>query len=142
MSDQIMPTEAELGFYYFGLYTVLRRYRVMTILGWSIVLLGFASVPLSWRLGTPHGLMDTMLSVGTMVAGLAVVQQGVASLGSYLRVPFSKRQETVTAPHPAIQYIEELMREIDEGGWQEAYSAITKLEHLHDTYGLPPLAAA
>ena len=137
-----MPTEAELGFYYFGFYAFLRRYRVMTILGWTIVFLGLASIPLSWRLGTPHGLVDTLLSLGTMVAGLAVVQQSVASLAAYLHVPFSERPGpgTTTPPHPAVQHIEEMMRDIDEGGWQEAYAAVRKLEQMHDSFGLPPLS--
>jgi len=142
MPDEVTPTEAELGYYYFGLYAVLRRYRVMTILGWTIVFLGLASFPLSWHLGTPRGLIDTLLSLGTAVAGLAVVQQGVASLTSYLHVPFSNRPGAPPAPHPAIGYIEEMMRDMDEGGWQEAYAAIAKLEHMHESYGLPPLAAA
>jgi len=141
MPDQTMPTDAELDFYYFGLHAVLRRYRVMTILGWTIVFLGFASVPLSWRLGTPHGLVDTILSLGTMAAGLAMVQQSVASLASYLHVPFSDRPGGASDLHPAIQYIKELIRDIDEGGWQEAYTAISKLEQMPEVYGLPPLAA-
>ena len=139
MSDDVMPTGAELRFYYFGLYGVLRRYKAMTILGWVIVSLGFASVPLSWRLGTPHGLVDTMLSAGTVVAGLAVVQQSIAALSSYLHVPFSERPERTAVPHPAVQQLEELMRDIDDGGWQEAYAAIEKLEQMQDAYGLPPL---
>jgi hypothetical protein len=139
MSEHTAPTEGELGFYYFGLYTVLRRYRVMTVLGWTIVFLGLASLPLSWQFGTPHGLIDTLLSLGTVVAGLAVVQQSVASLSSYLHVPFSSRPGAASVSPPAIQYIEEMMQDIDAGGWQEAYAAIAKLERMHETYDLPPL---
>jgi hypothetical protein len=142
MSNKTMPTEAELRFYYFGLYAVLRRYRAMTILGWVIALLGLASVPLSWHLGTPHGLVDTLLSLGTVVAGLAVVQQSVTALASYLHVPFGERQEDRPERNPTIRYIEDLMRDIDGGGWQDAYSAIEKLEQLRDSHGLPPLTAS
>ena len=139
MSVETLPTEAELRFYYFGLHAVLRRYRFMTILGWVIVALGVASVPLSWRLGTPHGLVDTLLSISTVIAGLAVVQQSVAALASYLHVPFSERPDGTTARRPAIVYIEELMRDVDEGGWQDAFAAIEKLERMQDSHGLPPL---
>lgn len=169
MSEEPLPTEAELRYYYFGLHSVLRRYRTMTILGWIIAALGLATVPLSWRLGTPHGLMDTLLTAGTVVAGLAVVQQSVAALSSYLHVPFGDRpghpalQNEPPRPslgtvsesrtprpdgvgtggaadrHPAILQIEELMRDVDEGGWQEAYAAIEKLEKMQDSYGLPQL---
>ena len=173
MSEETRPTEADLRYYYFGLYTVLRRYRAMTVLGWIIVLLGLGSIPLGWRLGTPHGMVDTLLSIATMVAGLAVVQQSVTALSSYLHVPFHDRpsrpasqDEPPVAPsaprgsstesgrrpdsvgtggasdrHPAILYIEELMRDIDNGGWQDAYEAIEKLEKMPDTYGLPQVTS-
>ncbi len=147
MSDTALPTEAELRYYYFGLHAVLRRYRTMTILGWIIALLGLASFPLSWRLGTPHGLLDTLLSGGTVIAGLAVVQQSVSGLASYLHVPFGDRPARADSTgtgasidrHPAIGHIEELIRDVDEGGWQDAYAAIEKLERMQDSFGLPQL---
>ncbi len=142
MPETTLPEEAELRFYYFGLYAVLRRYRAMTVVGWIIVAIGLASVPLSWRLGTPHGLVDTLLSAGTVIAGIVVVQQNVASLAAYLHVPFRERPGGTTPPPPAIQYIEELMHDIDEGGWQDAYAAIEKLEQMQDSYGLPPLTSS
>lgn len=141
MSPDTMPTDAELRFYYFGLHAVLRRYRAMTILGWVIVALGLASVPLSWQSGTSHGLIDTLLSAGTVIAGLAIVQQSVTALSSYLQVPFSERQGEAPELHPAIRYLEELMRDVDEGGWQDAYAAIEKLERMQESYGLPPLTS-
>jgi len=142
MADETMPTDAELRFYYFGLHAVLRRYRAMTIIGWVVVLLGLASVSLSWRLGSSHGLVDTLLSLGTAAAGLAMVQQSISALASYLHVPFSERPGATLEPHPAIRYIEELMQDIDEGGWQDAYGAIGKLERMQDSHGLPPLHAS
>jgi hypothetical protein len=140
MPETTGPTEAELRFYYNGLYTVLRRYRRMTVLGWAIVFLGAASIPLSWRLGTPHGLVDTILSIATIVAGLAMVQHSVASLTDYLHVPFSERPDGLSTPdHPALQYIDGMMRDIDDGGWQEAFAAIGRLEEMETSYNLPPL---
>ena len=142
MSPDTIPTEAELRFYYYGLYALLRRYRTITILGWIVVLLGLASFPLSWRLGTPHGLLDTLLSGGTVVAGLALVQLAVGGLTAYLQVPFDERPGALPDVHPAIRSIREIMRDIDDGGWQEAYGAIRKLEGLRDEYGLPPLTSS
>jgi hypothetical protein len=135
-----MPSDAQLRFYYYGLHAVLRRYRTMSIIGWIIVLAGVASVPLSWRLGTPHGLVDTLLTAGTIVAGLVVVQQSVTALSSYLHVPFNERPGGPEDTHPAIRHIEELMRNVDEGGWQEAYAAIGTLERMQESHGLPPLS--
>jgi hypothetical protein len=140
MPEHTYPSRAELEFYYFGFYGVLRRYRTMTVLGWAIVALGVASIPLSWRLGTPHGILDTALSLAAILAGLLVVQQCVTSLSSYVRVPFHEREAGTPPPHPALQSIEQLMRDVDEGGWQDAFTAIRMLERMQDEYGLPPLA--
>ena len=112
----------------------------MTVLGWTIVFLGAASIPLSWRSGLLDGLVDTLLSVATIVAGLAMVQQSIASLADYLHVPFSERPDGSSTPaHPALQYIEEMMRDIDDGGRQEAYAAVGRLEKMETSYNLPPL---
>ena len=134
------PSEAELQFYYFGLYQVLQRYRVGTTLGWLIVALGAVSLPLGWKMGTPHGLIDIALSVGTILAGLFVVQLNVASLSSYLSIPFGARPANQGYERPpVIDEIEAIMTEIESGGWQEAYSAIGELKNLEAKYGLPRL---
>jgi hypothetical protein len=136
-----LPTERELEFYYFGLYRVLIRYRRMTFLGWCVVALGIASIPLGWESGQRHGVVDLGLSFVTIVAGLALVQQSVASLSSYLRVQFprSLHEDGGGTEHEAIVKIIELMKDVDEGGWQEAYSAIGTLKGLETAYSLPPL---
>ena len=134
------PSEAELQFYYFGLYQVLQRYRIGTTLAWLIVSLGVVSIPLGWKLGTPHGLIDIALSVGTILAGLLVVQQNVATLSSYLNVPFGSRITNESHERSlVVDEIEALMKEVESGGWQEAYSAIGKLKNLEAKYGLPRL---
>jgi hypothetical protein len=33
----------------------------------------------------------------------------------------------------------QLLKEIEEGGWQEAYAAIQKLRDIGTAHGLPPL---
>lgn len=135
------PSEAELQFYYFGLHKALKRYRFSTILGWLIVLVGIASVPLGWEFGRPHGAVDIALSAFTVVAGLVIVQQSIASLSSYLTIPFQPptvedpSQET---PSP-VKEIVDLMKDVEEGGWQEAYGAIRKLEEMETSHGLPAL---
>src|SRR5512147_994689 len=133
--ETTQPARAELDFFYFGFHAVLRPYRTMTVLGWAIVALGATSIPLSWRLGTPHGILDTALSLRTILPYLLVVQQCITSLSSYVRVPFREREGGIPAhdatpppAHPALQAIEQLMRDVDEGGWQEAITAIRTLE--------------
>lgn len=137
-----LPTEQELQFYYHGFYAVLRRYRSMTLIGWLVVAIGFVSFLLGWNASMEHGIIDVLLSCSCVLCGLALVQQSIASLSSYLKVPFPKAaidtEESV--PHEVVTVLEELMKEIDEGGWQEAYAAIGKLRQMETTRGLPPLS--
>jgi hypothetical protein len=135
------PSDAELQYYYFGLYSVLKRYRTATLLGWLIVLLGAVAIPLGWEFGRNHGLIDLVLSVCTIVAGLTVVQLSVVSLGDYVSIPFPQERKANGADdeHPGLVEIKQLMNEIDEGGWQEAYAGIGKIRQLQEKYAFPGL---
>jgi len=139
--NSISISEAELQFYYFGLYKVLRRYRFMTILGWFVVAFGVVSVPLGWNVGRSHELIDLALSCFTIVAGLAVVQQSISSLDAYISVPFpsSGMGNGGVGQSPILIEILQLMKDIDDGGWQEAYAAIGALKKMEKMYGLPAL---
>lgn len=139
--NSVPPSQEELEFYYHGLYRALRRFRIMTILGWTVVALGIASIPMGWRSGQIHGLLDLALSGSTVLAGLALVQQSVAFLAAYLRVPFPAATDGDGSDQPSgvVHEIRELMKDLDEGGWQEAYSAIGKLKEMQSRYSLPPL---
>jgi hypothetical protein len=134
-------SEAELEYYYYGLYRMLRRYRTMTLLGWAVVAAGLASMVLGWRYGMPQGLIDILLSCLTITAGVAVVYQGVAALETYVRVPVLSLQGKSSESEAAgiVREILEIIREIDAGGWQEAYLAVRKLRDLGALHGLPPL---
>jgi hypothetical protein len=136
-----VPTADELRFYYFGFYAVLKRYRFMTLLGWLVVAVGLVSFMLAWNVGREHGIIDTMLACGCASAGLALVQNSVASLSSYVSVPFRSTVGPTgsTEQVPAVREIVVLMKGVEEGGWQDAYMAIRKLKELESTYGLPSL---
>ena len=140
-SPEIRLTEPDLKYYYTGLYRVLRRFRFMTLLGWMVVLVGVAGIPLGWEFGRWHGLIDLLLCAGTIIAGLALVQQSVVSLDVYTKVPFrpSPIGDEGGSDSRAIGEIVQLLKEIEEGGWQEAYAAIRKLRDIGAAYGLPPL---
>lgn len=132
-----MLTDAELQFFYFGFYKLLKRYRLTSITGWIIVLLGCLSIPLGWQLGRAPGLIEVLLAVLTMFAGLAVVWQNIAALEQYVRIPFPHSPEDPS--QPIIPEIKNLMKEVDDGGWQEAYEAIGKMKSLQSKHNLPPL---
>ena len=123
---------AEIRFACAELITALKRYRFNTLLGWCIALFGCLSIPLGWRYGGTHGLLDLCLSGATILAGLGLVQQSVTSLSSYLRIAFRppSGEKALQEGTPGVTEIHQLVGEIDEGGWQEAYAAISTLEEM------------
>lgn len=131
-------TQAETEFYVAGLYRVLIRYRTMTILGWIIVLAGFAGIILGWNVPQSHGLIDTLLGAFTIIAGLTLVYQSVVSLEAYVRVPFPHTRPANGGDdlHPALRRLLPLLAEIHEGGWQEAYAAIGTLKQVDLEFAL------
>ncbi len=132
-------TSAEIQYFYTGFYKALKRYRSTSLLGWTIVLLGCLSVPVGWNLGRKLGLIEVLLTVLTVLAGLTVVWQNISALEQYIRVPFPTDVEATDEPSSAISEIQDLMKEVDEGGWQEAYAAIRRLNEIQSKYGLPKL---
>ena len=91
----------------------------------------------------PHGALDLVLAVGTMLAGVGVVQLSVSSLQSYVTVPFPTAQPGGTdPPSPVVGEIRQIMKDVEEGGWMEARSALRALESLGAAHGLPPLRQA
>ena len=139
--SSVLLTDDELRFYYAGFYTVLKRYRNMTLLGWFVVAVGLASFMLAWNVSREHGIIDTMLACACAVSGLALVQNSVASLSSYVAVPFRSGEGDVgaTEKSPVVLEIVAVMKDVEEGGWQDAYAAMRKLRDLESKYGLPPL---
>jgi len=130
-------SDNDLRYYYFGFHKALKRYRLMTIIGWVVVAIGCVSFPVGWSVGRPSGLIEIVLSCATVVAGLGLVSQSISSLESYMRIslPFVHDGEQ----HPMLFEIVEIMKDVDEGGWQEAYAAIDRMEALRAKHGLPAL---
>jgi hypothetical protein len=138
-AEQFALTDPEMQFFYFGFYRVLKRYRMMTVVGWLVVAAGFGMSLYSWRIGLPNGIIELGLSACTIVAGLGFVQNSVTSLDAYLKVPFPRRTNEQGAVMPIFVIVSDLMTEIDTGGWQEAYAAIPKMEKVGERFGLPKL---
>lgn len=133
------PTNEELHFYYFGLYRVLKRYRVATVLGWLIVGLGAVTVPFGWGSGSPHEIFDIGLSALTITAGLAVVSFAVTFLSSYVTVTFPATHggDGGEQNAPVVLECQSLMAEIERGGWQDAFHALGRLKEFQVRYSLP-----
>lgn len=129
-----MPSTADLEFYYFGFYRILKRYRFTSLLGWAIVFLACLSIPLGWNTGRATDLIVITLTLLTVFAGLAVVWQNISALENYLRIPFPH-----TNDEAFVGEIRELMKDVDSGGWQEAYEAIGRIKELQIKHSLPSL---
>lgn len=132
-------TDAELQYFYVGFYNALKRYRSTSLLGWTIVLLGCVSIPLGWNWGRRDGIVDVSLTVMTILAGLVVVWQNITALEQYIRVPFPTGLETNPEVPSPISEIRNVMKEVDDGGWQEAYAALGRLREIQAKYSLPQL---
>ena len=137
--NETVPGPGETEFYYHGFYRALRRYRMATITGWIIVFAGIAGIPLGWNTGSMHGALDMVLCGGTIIAGLLAVSEAVSFLGAYVAVPFPALHaaEGAGPEEGLVAEIRVIMKDVDRGGWQEAYAAIGMLERLGVRYGLP-----
>ncbi len=131
--------DAELQHYYFGLYRVLKRYRTTSILGWTVVFVACGSIPFGWNLGRSTGFIEVALTVLTILSGLVVVWQNISALEEYVRIPFPFAPETDEAKAMFVADIRALLKDIDDGGWQEAFAAVGRLKELQIKYGLPEL---
>lgn len=129
-------SEVEFRYYCSGFHRALKRYRAMTIIGWVVVVIGCASFPVGWSLGRHAGIIEIVLSCMVIVAGLAIVWQSISSLESYTNIvlPASHIDEM----HPMVREVLEIMKDVDDGGWQEAYGAMRKMEKLQAKHSLQP----
>lgn len=137
--NETAPAPEEIEFYYHGFHRALRRYRTATFTGWIIAFAGVAGIPLGWSSASMHGVLDLLLCGGTIVAGLLVVSEAVSFLAAYVAVPFPPLRAADEAAQDTglVAEIRLLMKDVEGGGWQEAYAAIGTLKALGVRHGLP-----
>jgi hypothetical protein len=121
-------TDEERQFFLFGFRRVLRRFLRMSALGWAITAGGAACLLVFWREPLPHGAFDLLLSAGGMAAGLGLVQTNLASLQSYVTVPFPGLPGRV--PPELLAMLRGWMKDVAEGGWRDAYAVLQQLEKI------------
>jgi hypothetical protein len=132
---------AALQFYYFGFYEALRRYRRAALIGWAIISAGFVGILLGWDFAAPPGLYHLSLCLGAIGAALALIPGNIASLSLYVRIPFPVHPAGGEAEpwQGAVDELQGLMKVVEDGGWQEAFDVLNRLERMGERYDLPPL---
>ena len=135
--------ESDVAEYIRSFSASLRRFRTTTIFGWLITTAGFISLAMGWRAESFHEILDLALSCLAMVAGVTVVHVSVQALEGYVQVAMRALQGEPVNHTGTGQSAEllTLMREVRDGGWQEAFTALRKVR----TFGgeaEPPRGAA
>lgn len=134
------PRDPALEYFYFGFFRALRRFRAVTVAGWCVAGAGFAAVALRWEPVWSGDLAGGLLCGLLVVAGIALVQQGVSELSWYTRVPFPRPPavgEGGGGLEGALADLSEIMDSVDEGGWQDAVQALAALRRVGEQYDLP-----
>ena len=126
-----------LGYYYFGFHSALVRYRLLTVEGWIVTAIGAGGLFFTW--GRPADLLPIVVALSAVVAGVSIVQQSVASLDQYVRIPFPDPGSSPPEIAAGIVECARLMEEIDRGGWQEAVAALRALDGMKERFSFPPL---
>lgn len=129
--------EAVLEFYYYGFYSALKRFRSVVAVGWLITGAGAGAFVVRWRIAHFPGWFDLVVSLGCIVAGIAVVQTAVAALTAYVRVQFPRPESPAAEQDEIVTRLSDLMKDVEDGGWREAREAIHSLRELGNSYGLP-----
>jgi hypothetical protein len=132
--------DAAREFYYFGFFRALQRFRTFTIIGWILAASGVAAMVLRWAPFWTGDLTALVLCALLIASGIVIVHVNVAALTAYLQIPFPplKPDEGNTEFADAVGEIVPLMKEVDEGGWQDAFRVLHSLRAIGVRYGFPP----
>jgi hypothetical protein len=121
-----------VDFYVHGFRRALLRYRLFVIIGWAVTALGAFGLFGSCQ-GIDRGdLLVIAIPVVTMAAGIIAVHVSITALESYVTTPFPlpDEGEIEEGVRKKVVACEELMNDVETGGWKEAFEAIGKLEAL------------
>jgi hypothetical protein len=118
-----------------GLHRALLRYRRGVLLGWVLVAGGVAGIFVRWDTRAAIGLMDILLSAMVVAAGLILVSHALEFLSAYAHTLFRDERENGTGTDLERE-LDELAREVVEGGWQEAFVAGARVRAIAERHGL------
>jgi hypothetical protein len=135
MSPRLLDTQA-IEFFILGFRRALLRYRRFVLIGWGITMLGSAGLPGSCGAMDRGDLLTVGIPMVTMFAGILTVHQGITALQSYVMTPFPL-PEAGELEEPLMKTIaacNDLMHEVAEGGWREAFEAIGAMDTFADPW--------
>jgi hypothetical protein len=128
-----LVTEHQLTeFFIHGFRRALLRHRTFVVAGWAITALGALGFLGSFP-GMERGdLLVVAIPLVTMAAGILIVHVSIIALESYVTTPYPMPDpgeigEPLGQILPACR---EIMTEVAEGGWKEAFEAIGRLSAL------------
>jgi hypothetical protein len=126
-------TEHQLTeFFIHGFRRALLRHRTFVVAGWAITALGALGFLGSFP-GMERGdLLVVVIPLVTMAAGILIVHLSIVALESYVTTPFpmpdpGEIEEPLGQILPACR---DIMKEVAEGGWKEAFDAIRTLSAM------------
>lgn len=111
----------------------------MTIFGWVITGAGFISLVVGWRASSASDVLDLALSCLSMAAGVSVVHVSVQALDEYVKVVISALERHTSPGADAGPHAEllTLLKDVEAGGWQEAFIALRRMRMLDAQSGSP-----
>jgi len=120
------------------LYAALRRHRRTTIMGWTVTAAGCVGMIRGWDLLSSRDIVSVGISLVAIVAGILLVHESVgflAALSAWLQnePPPAEADPVARELHARLK---EIAREIDNGGWQEAFAALGQVRTLAASYGI------
>jgi hypothetical protein len=127
------PTASQASaFYLTGFRRALERYRNFVLTGWAITGLGVAGLFASCRSIEQGDLLATSIPLAAMTAGVLLVLQSIAALQAYVTTPFPLPDADDMPDGLLYQAMKsrEMMVDVAEGGWQEAFEALAKLQTM------------
>jgi len=107
-----------------GFLESLKRYRRVTLVGWMVAAGGAMALVLRWRSPGMLGLLDIVLSGATIAAGILLVLYGIEGLSAFIRTALAALQKE------ELTELRELMKEVEDGGWQDAFAALARVRRM------------
>lgn len=92
---------------------------------------------MSWELDRFHTMLGVIVSAGTVLAGVLLVDQCVGFLSAVVAIPPGEQGEgpDAVAAQSLSEEVRVLREDIDRGGWQDAFAGLRRLRMIAERAG-------